>query len=226
MKRKYISLKILTLFVFGMISGNVFGQVENMKKNATESMKAWSTSLTADQYNNLGFKDKAEFDKSELGDPYMLLTIDPNKLVTIEEPGDFERLLTKTGNAVFTVILDGRNKSLLWMYEKDNQWKIARMGSAGIAQNLKVNEDLIQKYKEEKQLANTRPSLVRVYQLYLDFFFVKGTEEDFIVPMQTIPDLNIKGNTFYSVKELLPVLQEELKNKMPFKDAEGRIKEY
>ena len=226
MKRKYLSALVLMLFVTVTISNGVFGQNDEMKKKAKKNMIEWSKSFSQEQFKHLGYKDKAEFDNAELGTPYVLYTVDPNKLVELDSTGDFGSLLAKTGYIVYPVISEGKDKSLLWMYQKDDEWKIARVGSAGLAENLKANEEVIKKYGEEMGTALESPRLVRIYQLYLDFFYVKGEKNDFVVPMQTIPDLRIKGNTFYSVKELLPVLQEDLKQKMPFKDEEGKVKEY
>lgn len=227
MKKKQILSIVLVLFFSGIISSSVFSQDDELKNIAIENLAEWSKSFSLDQFNQLGYKDKAEFDKSELGSPYQVFTMDPNKLLRIDSLDDFGALLTKTGYTVYPVILDGRNKSLLWMYQKDNEWKTARIGSSGIAENLKVNEEVIDKYREDRGLSDRAvPKLVRIYQLYFDFFYIKGEETAYIIPMQTLPDLNIRGNTFYSVEEILPILKEELKNKMPFKDDEGRIKEY
>ncbi len=227
MNRKYFLALILMFFMTGIISNSVFSQDDAMKKKAVHDMKEWSKGFAPDQFKQLGYIDKVEFDKAELGVPYVVYTIDPNQLLEYEPDKDFSSLLTKTEYIVYPVISEGKNKSLLWMYQKENEWKMARIGSAGLAENLKTNEDVIQKRREEFKLkAGEVPQLVRIYQLYLDFYYVKGEEDEFIIPMQTIPDLNIRGNTFYPMKEILPVLQENLRQKMPFKDKDGMIKEY
>ncbi len=210
-----------------MMQKSAYSQSDEMKKQAAQEMKEWGNSFGPEQFKHLGFADKTEFNESELGNPYVVYTISPDKLLDYEPGNDLRSLFTKAGYIIYPVISKGVNKSLLWMYQKDNVWKIARLGSSGISENIKTNEDLLQKYREEyKILPSEGPTFVRIYQLYLDFFFVRGDPEDFIVPMQTIPDSNIEGNTFYLVKELLPVLQELLKLKMPFIDEKGAIKEY
>lgn len=227
MNKKYLSALMMVLFIAGIFSQNAFSQDDEMKRMAKEDMKAWSKSFSKEQVEKLGYKDKGEFNSAELGDPYKVYTIDPNKLVEYGQNEEFERLLESTGYIAYPVISEGRSKSLLWMYQKDNEWKIARVGSAGLSQDLRSNEARIEKQKEELGLnQDQEPMLVRLYQLYLDFFYLKGEEREYMVPMANIPALDIKGGTFYPAEEMIPMLQEQLKGMMPFKNEEGEIKEY
>jgi hypothetical protein len=227
MKRKYLKATIIIFIVTGIISNSLYSQDDEMKNKAMEGMRAWSKSISTAQFQKLGYKDRAEFDQTELGKPYDVFTIQPEKLVEFDTGGNFENLLMESGSVLYPLISEGRNKSLLWMYKKDNEWKVGRIGSSGLSENLRICEETIEKYREERGVAaGESPRFVRIYQLYLDFFYITGQEEAYIMPMQTIPDLGIKGNAFYSEKEIVPVLQAELRKKMPFRDDEGRIKEY
>jgi hypothetical protein len=226
MNNKLLSAMILILFIITVMPVNVSGQDEEMKKNALQSMRQWSNTIDPAQFVKLGYKDKAEFDKAVLGDPYIVYTIAPEQLLEYQPGKDFSSLLTKSGYIVYPVISDGKNKSLLWMYEKDNQWKIAKIGSAGLSENLKTSEAAIQKNRETYKLASAeKPRMVRIYQLYLDLFYIKGEQSEYLVPMQTIPEMKIRGGMFYQMQDILPILQEEMKQKMPFKDKDGNILE-
>lgn len=227
MKRKYLSILILIIFGIGLVPDAVFAQDDEMKKKAMEKMKTWSKSFSDMQYQHLGFKDQAEIENSELGDPYLVYTIDPNDLLEMKDGIPFVEMLKKTGYMIYPVISQGKNKALLWMYQKDNDWKIARMGSSGLAKNLKRNEHSVQEQQEDTGLLGIETlRFVRIYQLYFDFFYMKGAEAEYIMPMQTVLELKLKGSEFYKVKEVLPLLQKELQAKMPFENKEGQKKEY
>lgn len=227
MKRKNLTILILIIFGIGLFPDGVYSQDDEMKNKATEKMKTWSKSFSDKQYLDLGFKDQAEIESADLGDPYLVYTIDPEQLMILKPGEDIGDLLAKTGYTIYPVISNGQNKALLWMYQKDNEWKIARMGSSGIAKNLNRNEKSIKKHQEDTGLLGAeKQRFVRIYQLYFDFFYMRGAEAEYIMPMQTIPGMKIKGSQLYKVEEVIPLLQEELKMKMPFEDKEGQIKEY
>ena len=135
---------------------------------------------------------------------------------------DFEAIITDGNYYVYPLISGGENKALLWMYKKEGKWQVARIGSSGLAKNISTNEGTIRDQGSEKGLEGAEPpKFVRVYQLNVDFFFIKAGETEYIIPMQNIPDLEIEGSKFYKPGDILPRWKEQIKLKMsPREDGE------
>jgi len=225
MKINYISSVIILTFCIPLLSPRLYGQEDEMKKVALSSLKEWKKTFSDDQVRKLGFDNKADFETSELGTPFKLYTISPDAMMGYQEGNDFEKIVTETNYYVYPVISGGVNKALLWMFKEENKWQVARIGSSKLAKSIRSTEGTIKDQITERGLEGAGPpKFVRVYPLYLDFFFIKAAEKEYIIPMYTIPTLGIEGSKFYTPAQAVPQWKEQLKKKI-LPEEEGKRKE-
>ena len=221
MKIKYLSSTIILLLLIVLIPAGVYGQDGDMKKVATERLNEWQKTFTDDQAMQLGFASLDDFKKAELGEPFKVYTIAPEAINGFEEGSEFGQIVTETNYYVYPVMTDGSNKALLWMMRKDGVWHVARIGSSDLAKTMRMVEGKMEGQKAARGLEGAPPpKFVRVYQLYLDFLYVKGQHE-YIIPMYNIPSLKLEGSNFYSPSEFIPQMKEQLKLKMPEERGSG-----
>jgi hypothetical protein len=224
MKIRYISLLFVLIFCIILLPRGLYGQENEMRKAALASLEEWKKTFSDDQTQRLGFDNKADFKASELGTPFKIYTVSPDAMMTYEEGSEFARIVTETNNYAYPVISAGMNKALLWVVRRENKWQVARIGSAKLARTIRSTEGVIENRKSQMGLEGAKtPKFVRIYQLYLDFFFIKTTEKEYIIPMFTIPDLRIEGSKFYSPAEIVPQWKEQLKKKIPSKETGEEI---
>jgi hypothetical protein len=206
---KYHLLTGAFLLLFGVLLNSSFAQDEDILKIAQKSLTEWKKVFSDDQIRKLGFDGK----------PFPVFTVDPEAVMTFQAGTDFERIVKEDGYRVFPVMIKGKNKALLWMYQKEGKWKVARIGSSKLSQNVQNNERFIDEQKPARGLENSGPPrFVRFYQLSIDFFFIKGSKGEFIIPMQNIPELNMKTQSFISPAEIVPLWKEELQKKKKYEE--------
>jgi hypothetical protein len=194
-----------------------------MKDVAMHRLNEWKKIFTDDQIRKLGFDNKADFKAAELGTPFKIYTISPEAIQQYAEGSEFGKTVTETNYYAYPVMSGGKNKALLWMVKAEGKWKVARIGSSKLAQNIRTGEGTIRAESAEKGLEGAGPpKFVRIYQLYLDFFFISTADKEYIIPMQNIPDLKIEGSKFYEPADVIPQWKESLKEKM--QPEEGRQK--
>lgn len=192
-----------------------------MRETAMKSLNEWKKFFKEEEVKKLGFDNRADFRVAELGTPIKLYTVNPDAMLGHDEEKEFNEIVTETNYYVYPVRSQGINKALLWMYKKDNIWKTARIGSAKMARSLMEAEGAINQQRTERGLEGAGPpKLVRVYQLYLDFFFIKDAQKEFIIPLQTVPNLQVEGSKFYTPAQLLPQWKQQIKDK----EKSGEIK--
>ncbi len=224
MKIKYISSVIVLILCMTLLSPGLYSQEDEMKEVAISSLKEWKKTFSDDQARKLGFDSKADFKASELGTPFKLYTISPDAMMGYEEGSEFEKIVAETNYYVYPIISGGENKALLWMVKKEDKWQVARLGSSKLAKDIRSTEGTIGDQIPERGLEGAEPpKFVRVYQLYLDFFFIKAAEKEYIVPIYTIPALLLEGSKFYTPAEIVPQWKEDLKKKMPPEEEGKRI---
>jgi len=216
MKTIHMVSTIVLILCFTLVSAVAYGQEDEMKNVAMSSLKEWKKSFTEDQARKLGFDGKEDFEASELGAPFKLYTIQPDALMGYQEGQEFGKLVTETNYSVYPVNSGGKNKALLWMVNRKGKWQVARMGSSKLAKNILSTEGAMRNQMAEKGLEGAKPAkFVRLYQLYLDFFFLKAAEKEYVIPVQKIPTLKVEGGKFYSPGQVVPQWKEQLKKKMP-----------
>ncbi len=221
---KYFLSAIALILCITLILNELYSQDDEMKKTALSRLNEWKKTFSEDQVQKLGFDSKADFKASELGTPFKLYTVNPDAMMGYQEGSKFEKIVTETNYWIYPVISSGENKALLWIMKKEDKWQVARIGSSKLAKNIRTNEGTIRDQTSEKGLEGAElPKFVRVYQLYLDFFFIKTAEKEYIIPMQTIPILKIEGSKFYTPAQVVPHWKEQLKKKMP-PEEEGKRK--
>lgn len=215
---------IVLILCITFLSTGLYGQKDVMKNAALSRLQECKKVFSEDQTKKLGFNSKADFEASELGTPFKLYTINSDAIIKYEEGSEFGKIVTETNYYVYPVISGGENKALLWMVKKENGWQVARIGSSELAKTIRATEVTIKDQRSERGLEKAEPlKFVRVYPLYLDFFFIKAANKEYIVPMYTIPNLRVEGSKFYTPAEIVPQWKEQLKNKMP--SEEDREKE-
>ncbi len=216
MKIKYLSLTIALTMFFTLLTGAAYSQDDAMKEAALNRLSLWQKTFTEQQAKQLGFASLDDFKKAELGEPFKLYTITPDAITGFQEGAEFGRIITDTDYFVYPVMTAGSNKALLWVMKKEGAWHVARIGSADLAKTIRKVKSTVESAKSERGLEGAAPpKFVRVYQLYLDFFYMSGSQGEYILPMYNIPNLNIEGNKFYNPAEFIPQLKEQLKLKMP-----------
>ena len=222
--RKTHIFKVIAILICVFLSSSVlFSEEETMKKVALKTMKEWKKAFSEEQVTKLGFDDMADFKAAELGTPFSLYTVNPTAMMEYQGESEFGNFVEETNYMVYPIKSGGRNKALLWMYKKDNEWKVARIGSSKLAKTMVTTEGAIQSQTREKGLEGAGPpKFVRVYQLYLDFFFVKSAEREYIIPVYSLPNLKVEGSKFYTPKDIIPQWKEQLEKIM--RTGEKKIK--
>lgn len=212
MKIKYISMEIVLIICIALLSLGLYGQDDAMKKEALSSLNGWKRTTSDDQAKKIGFDSKADFKASELGTPFKLYTISPDAMMEYEEGSEFGKIVKETNYYVYPVISGGENKALLWMFKKEDKWQAARIGSSKLAKSIVSTEGTIMHQISERGLEGAGPpKFVRLYQLYIDFFFIKDAEKEYIIPIYTTPALLVEGSKFYTPTEVVPQWKEQLK---------------
>ena len=206
---------IIAFLIISCLLSLVFSSEDAaMRETALKSLNEWKKIFKDVEVKRLGFDNRGDFIAAELGTPIKLYTVNPDALLSHDEAGEFNDIVTETDNFVYPIRSRGISKALLWMYKKDNVWMTARIGSAKMARSLMDAEGAINQQRTERGLEGAGPpKLVRVYQLYLDFFFIKDAQKEFIIPLQTIPNLQVEGSKFYTPNQLLPQWKKHIKEK-------------
>jgi hypothetical protein len=215
---------LIAIFVCAFLSSFVlFSEEEAMRKVALKTMNEWKKTFSKEQVTKLGFDDMADFKVAELGIPFSLYTVDPAEIMKYTGESEFGNLVKDTNYMVYPIKAGGVNKALLWMYKKEDKWKIARIGSSKLAKTMVTTEGAIQSQTRERGLEGAGPpKFVRVYSLFLDFFFVKSAEREYIIPVYSMPNLRVEGSKFYTPKDIVPQWKEQLEIIM--KTGEKKIK--
>ncbi len=221
--RRILSTALLVLCI-ALVPAGTYGQENEMKQVAMRSLMEWKKSFTEDQARKLGFDSKEDFQASELGAPFRLYTVKPAALMEYQEGQEFGKLVTETNYSVYPVNTRGNNKALLWMVNRNGKWEVARMGSSKLVKNIMSTEGAMKNQISERGLEGAKPpKFVRIYQLYLDFFFLKAAEREFVVPLRNIPDLKTEGGKFYVPSQVVPQWKEQLKKKTAPKEKGKEI---
>lgn len=224
MKIKYISMEIVLIICIVLLSLGLYGQDDAMKKEALSSLNGWKRTTSDDQAKKIGFDSKADFKASELGTPFKLYTISPDAMMEYEEGSEFGKIVKETNYYVYPVISGRENKALLWMFKKEDKWQAARIGSSKLAKSIVSTEGTIMHQISERGLEGAGPpKFVRLYQLYIDFFFIKDAEKEYIIPIYTTPALLVEGSKFYTPTEVVPQWKEQLKKNI--QTEEGKKKQ-
>lgn len=229
MKKKRVStltmvVTVLFLSIILAVYG-VYGQDNEMKKTALKNLKECKKVFSDDEARKIGFDGKKDLKESTLGRPFKLYTINPDAMMKYEDGSELKKIVTDAHYYIYPIISDGINKALMWMYKKEDRWKVARIGSSKLARALRSTEGTIRVKSEEKGIKEAGPPvLVRVYQLKLDFFFIKAEDKEYIIPIFTHPTLKVEGSRFYTPAQLLPQWKEQLKKMLPQVEEEGRKK--
>ena len=215
---------LISIFICVFLSSSVlFSEEEGMKKVALKTMREWKKAFSEEQVTKLGFDDRADFKAAELGTPFSLYTVEPAAMLEYQGESEFGNLVKDTNYMVYPIRSGGKNKALLWMYKKDDEWKVARIGSSKLAKTMVTTEGAIRSQTRERGLEGAEPpKFVRVYSLFLDFFFVKSAEREYIIPVYSMPNLRVEGSKFYTPKDIVPQWKEQLEKIM--KTGERKIK--
>jgi hypothetical protein len=228
MKKKRIStltMVVTVLFLSIILAAHgVYGQDNEMEKTARKTLEEYKKVFSEDEARKIGFDSKSDFKKSLLGKPFKLYTIAPDAMMNYQEGSEFKKIVTEANYYIYPIISDGVNKALMWMYQKEGQWEVARIGSSKLARALRSTEGTIRQKNEENGIKESGlPVLVRVYQLKLDFFFIKADDKEYIIPIFSLPTLKIEGSKFYTPAQLLPNWKEQLKKIAPQEGEKGII---
>lgn len=203
------------IFIFCLLQLSSLIAAENvlMRATAMKSLAEWKKTLKQQDVQKLGFENLEDFRTAVLGKPIKQYTVTPANIMEYEREMRFEEFLTDTGYYIYPIKSHGKTKALMWIYKKENTWKTARIGSAGMAKYLMDANSILEHEITARDLNLSLPhKLVRVYQLYLDFYYIGDEQQEFIIPFQNIPLLEIESNKFYTPDQLVPRWKEEMKN--------------
>ncbi len=162
-----------------------------------------------------GFNSREEFDGAELGPPYEMHTIYPERLLKGEtvDPG----MIVSVREWRFPVKCAGRARALLTVAEKEGKWQAVDIGAAGLATEIDRLE------KTLSLTENSTRGILRLYQIKADLLVVSEKpariEEGKFYPLPSFlyslraegTKMNLEGPPF-SFKGLLPILLERFRH--------------
>ena len=203
------------------------GQFEESRAAAELKLKSWQKNLSPDQVVKLGFASRGEFRAATLGTPFEVFTVTSDRLMSYEEGSRFAGLIEGTNYVVFPVLANGQNRALVWTVKRGEEWGAVRIGGAKLARDMRSVESRVREESAARDLGEAKPArFVRVYPLYLDFLFLEGAEQEYIVPLEGSAQLELEGSQFYTPDAVVPQWKELLERKLPVVEEEGKeIKE-
>lgn len=201
------------IFIFMALSLNVFSEtIDEVYIAAYDGLDLFLNSIPVGFEKQYGFKNRKEFNKTALGEPYHMHTIYPQSLA-YGTPFDNEYIVPLT-QWRFPVICEGKIRALLTVSKINGIWRAVDIGAARLATELDMIEKTFINYEQD-----TKKVLLRLYQIKADFvlFYEKSKriEEGMLFPLQSgymaIGGWK-KGQAIFSFKDLLPILKKKYKS--------------
>ncbi|MBN1274418.1 MAG: hypothetical protein JXB26_19320 [Candidatus Aminicenantes bacterium] len=176
---------------------------------AFEGMPYFLNAIPEGMEKSFGFSSREEFEKASLGEPYLMQTVDPEKLLnTAYRERD---CIISLPEWRFPVICEGNIKTLLTVANINGTWQAVAIGGAGLARELDALE---KKYGFDP--LNSSKAILRLFQLKADILSVSETgerwEDGLFFPLSSalvITGSSRQEDAFYFFDELLPILKEQ-----------------
>ena len=199
-----------------MISVHALAMVPQEVYTAAETgLPFFLSHIPSGEEKGYGFNNREEFGRAELGVPYEMHTIYPDRLSKGETAGP--GLIVSAREWRFRVKCDGQARALLTVAEREGKWQAVDIGAAGLAAEID---------KLEKALSlteDTRRVILRLYQIKADLVVISEEsgriEEGRFYPLpsfrsslQATSMAMGSEDTLFSFERLLPILQERFRH--------------
>ncbi|WP_372371017.1 papain-like cysteine protease family protein [Candidatus Uabimicrobium sp. HlEnr_7] len=164
------------LAVFAMVF--VSAAPEDVVKAAQQGMHSFLNSIPEAMLSEYGFDSEEELEQCQLGAPFQLKTITPNKLRSYNINDTVQSMTKDTGVWYFTIVCSGENKTILSVAKIDNQWQAVSLGNIPLANQLQSIESTW------AQNRGFSPQIIVVYQAQQYFFHIPQLNENNLTAIQ------------------------------------------
>lgn len=189
-----------------------------VKQAALDGLEPFLHSARAQDPAILGFHPDNGFDDITIGEPYRIMTVDPQTLLSFNGRDDLRSILRATDRWVFPVMQRGEPRSILTVGILRGEWKAVSIGSPQIAGELIGKERM---WSDEKGYSR---ALVRVYQATTDMLLIMKDDQVDLSPFGVaheclkLSELNKGATDLYTIEEitdrLIPAVRLNLEESM------------
>ena len=187
---------------------------KEVMRAGTNGLKLWWKAIPPQDIEKYGFERQTKFEDLSLGQPYCVMTINPQQLAAASNQQDIRSILTATNMWLFPVLQRGKPGALLTVDLMGKEWKAVGIGSAGIAGELDMMEHT---WTDEEGFGKI---FVRVFQATCDILLIVKGDSVNVVPFESARvALNLEKtregvSDIYAVSEVIPMLARVVDNNL------------
>ncbi len=152
---------------------------EEVSKAAEEGLDPFLDAIPLDQMERYGFMQGSGFADVSLGNPYRVMTVDPQVIMNFDINDDIRAKLLPTQLWVFPILQNGEPRAILTVGILENIWQAVAIGHAEFARDL---IGLERTWSDEKDYTMT---LVRIYQATSDILLLTNNDRIDVLPMES-----------------------------------------
>lgn len=174
---KRISAAVLLTAAFFLVMPPPAPSGEPSPEVARAGLAGFLDEIPGPELELLGLDPNADPAGIELGDPWRLYTIPPDRLLTASADRALGELIVPAGPWYFPVIQDGSWRAILTLAEVDGRWEAVALGKSPLAGEL---EKISRQWPAREGFT---PRLVLVYQAGAYFFTIPEKGGDNLTPL-------------------------------------------
>jgi hypothetical protein len=216
----FLGLFLGFLFIFSLFSAPILAEEEIPAAAVVAAQEGLLPLLEAIPVADLGhfnFSDRGEVDQAELGEPFMIYTILPERILNYKSGTSVESIISPTGVWLFPVVSNGEVRTLLTVDFVEGEWRAVSIGGSGVAKQwASITGD-------SSSAGGSNYKFVRVYQATADFVLMSNIKGTKMMPMESARiSLELEGEGACDPSKMILELQDPVrKNIEAFKGMEG-----
>lgn len=224
MKRCYIALIIVVCLIVGMTSTALADEPPpEVRRVAQEEAPHWLGLVRKAPAEHFGLTDPNQVERAELGEPYEVYTIEPDRLQEYDASTVVSTMLSKANRWLFPLLIDGKAQFFYEIALFDGEWQPVSIGAAGLARDIEQIYGHVPTLLQAKGIeGKITVRFVRVYEVY-DFLLMDTPAGEFIVLPEWARLWGLPQGKLIDPKAFMPRLAREVQWKIAHPDYDGGL---
>lgn len=220
MKRCYTVLVIIVCLLLSITSIALADDPPpEVRKVAEEEAPHWLGLVQKAPAEYFGLSDPNQVERAELGEPYEVYTIEPDRLQKYDASMAVSMMLSKANRWLFPVLIDGKAQFFYEIALFDGEWQPVSIG--GNARDIEQIYSHIPTLLQAKGTSGKSVRFVRVYHFY-EFILVDTPQGEFIVlPEWSARYWGLSQGELVDPKAFMPRLAREVQWKITHPGYDG-----
>jgi len=192
-----------------------------VRKVAEEEAPHWLGLVQKAPAEYFGLSDPNQVERAELGEPYEVYTIEPDRLQEYDASMAVSMMLSKANRWLFPVLIDGKAQFFYEIALFDGKWQPVSIGASGLARDVgQIHSRIPMLLRAKGMDSKSTVRFVRVYEIY-QFLLVDSPKGEFIVLPEWARLWDLPQGELIDPKAFMPRLAREVQWKITHPDYDG-----